>query len=72
MKVYDGELMPGVSVPYRFQIVRLLTRSIRCFQSKYKSLLISERTTVDELIKMLLNCYNSNEKVEQFSIYEVN
>jgi hypothetical protein len=39
--------------------------------SKYKSLLISERTTVDELIKILLNCYNSKEKVEQFSLYEV-
>ncbi|XP_008544675.1 putative mediator of RNA polymerase II transcription subunit 24 [Microplitis demolitor] len=39
--------------------------------SKYKSLLISERTTVDELIQMLLNCYNSTERVEQFSLYEV-
>ncbi|XP_044579662.1 putative uncharacterized protein DDB_G0277255 isoform X1 [Cotesia glomerata] len=39
--------------------------------SKYKSLLISERTTVDELIQMLLNCYNSAEPVEQFSLYEV-
>lgn len=41
------------------------------FQSKYKSLLISEQTTVDELIQMLLNCYNSTERVEQFSLYEV-
>lgn len=40
-------------------------------QSKYKSLLISEKTTVDELIQMLLNCYNSSERVEQFSLYEV-
>lgn len=39
--------------------------------SKYKSLLISEQTTVDELIQMLLNCYNSTERVEQFSLYEV-
>ncbi|KAF7998547.1 hypothetical protein HCN44_010955 [Aphidius gifuensis] len=39
--------------------------------SKYKSLLVSERTTVDELIQMLLNCYNSSERVEQFSLYEV-
>ncbi|XP_011296798.1 uncharacterized protein rau isoform X1 [Fopius arisanus] len=39
--------------------------------SKYKSLLISERTSVDELIQMLLSCYNSTERVEQFSLYEV-
>ncbi|BES89007.1 Ras association (RalGDS/AF-6) domain [Nesidiocoris tenuis] len=39
--------------------------------SKYKSLLISEFTTVDELIQILLNCYNSKERVEQFSLYEV-
>lgn len=41
------------------------------FQSKYKSLLISERTTVDELIAILLNCYSSKETVERFSLYEV-
>ncbi|XP_063903502.1 uncharacterized protein LOC135122914 [Zophobas morio] len=40
--------------------------------SQYKSLLISARTTVDELISLLLNCYNSKERVEQFSLYEVN
>ena len=40
-------------------------------QSQYKSLLISERTTVDEVLQLLLNCYNSKERVEQFSLYEV-
>lgn len=40
--------------------------------SQYKSLLISARTTVDELIALLLNCYNSKERLEQFSLYEVN
>lgn len=40
--------------------------------SQYKSLLISARTTVDELIALLLNCCNSKERVEQFSLYEVN
>ncbi|KAL1494830.1 hypothetical protein ABEB36_010358 [Hypothenemus hampei] len=40
--------------------------------SQYKSLLISARTTVDELINLLLSCYNSKERVEQFSLYEVN
>ncbi|XP_014235756.1 nuclear transcription factor Y subunit gamma [Trichogramma pretiosum] len=39
--------------------------------SKYKSLLVSEQTTVDELIQMLLSCYNSTERVELFSLYEV-
>ncbi|KAG8232825.1 hypothetical protein J437_LFUL013365 [Ladona fulva] len=39
--------------------------------SQYKSLLISDKTTVDELIQILLNCYNSKERVEQFSLYEV-
>ncbi|KAK6623329.1 hypothetical protein RUM43_009181 [Polyplax serrata] len=39
--------------------------------SQYKSLLIAERTTVDELIQILLNCYNSQERVEQFSLFEV-
>ncbi|KAK9879517.1 hypothetical protein WA026_006586 [Henosepilachna vigintioctopunctata] len=40
--------------------------------SLYKSLLVSARTSVDELIALLLNCYNSKERVEQFSLYEVN
>lgn len=39
--------------------------------SQYKSLLISDRTTADELLALLLTCYNSSEKVEQFSLYEV-
>lgn len=39
--------------------------------SQYKSLLISDLTTVDEVIHILLNCYNSKERVEQFSLYEV-
>lgn len=45
--------------------------TILSFQSRYKSILVSERTTVDELIRILLNCYNSCERVEQFSLYEV-
>ena len=27
---------------------------------------------MDELLQILLNCYNSKERVEQFSLYEVN
>ncbi|CAH0556520.1 unnamed protein product [Brassicogethes aeneus] len=40
--------------------------------SQYKSLLISAKTTVDELICLLLNCYNSKERYDHFSLYEVN
>lgn len=39
--------------------------------SLYKSLVISEETTSDELLMLLLTSCNSNEVVEQFSIYEV-
>lgn len=39
--------------------------------SLYKSLVISEETTSDELLTLLLTCCNSSEPVEQFSIYEV-
>lgn len=39
--------------------------------SQYKSLVISEETTSDELLQLLLSSYNSPEPVEQFSIYEV-
>ncbi|GBP68766.1 hypothetical protein EVAR_83498_1 [Eumeta japonica] len=39
--------------------------------SQYKSLLISERTTADELLSILLHCYHSTEGVERFSLYEV-
>ena len=39
--------------------------------SQYKSLLISELTTSDELLGLLISCYNSTEPVEEFSLYEV-
>lgn len=39
--------------------------------SQYKSLLISEKTTSDELLGLLISCYNLTEPVEEFSIYEV-
>ncbi|CAB3359562.1 Hypothetical predicted protein [Cloeon dipterum] len=39
--------------------------------SQYKSLHISEKTTVDELIQILLNCYNSKERKELFSLFMV-
>lgn len=40
--------------------------------SHYKSLLIADETTSDDLLQLLLTSYNSNEPVEQFSLYEVN
>lgn len=39
--------------------------------SLYKSLFISEETTSDELLTLLLSCFNLTEPVEQYSIYEV-
>jgi hypothetical protein len=38
---------------------------------QYKSLLISEETTSDELLNLLLQCYNLVEPVEIYSLYEV-
>lgn len=39
--------------------------------SQYKSLIISERTTIDDLIELLLRCHSNNERIERFSIYEI-
>lgn len=39
--------------------------------SMYKSLLVSERTTAEELIQLLLHCYNSIESPAKFSLYEL-
>ncbi|XP_031632302.1 uncharacterized protein LOC116346408 isoform X2 [Contarinia nasturtii] len=39
--------------------------------SLYKCLFISEETTTDDLLTLLLSCFNLDEPVEQFSLYEV-
>ncbi|XP_022253790.1 uncharacterized protein LOC106468895 isoform X2 [Limulus polyphemus] len=39
-------------------------------ESLYKSLLVSDRTTVEELIQLILHCYNSKERPNLFSLYE--
>lgn len=39
--------------------------------SLYKSLFISEETSSDELLILLLSCFNSTDPVEQYSLYEV-
>lgn len=39
--------------------------------SQYKCLLTSDQTTADELLAILLHCYDSSEGVERFSLYEV-
>lgn len=39
--------------------------------SQYKSLLISERTTSEELIQLLLNCYSLKDQPYKFSLVEV-
>uniref|UniRef100_A0A6B2EAM0 Ras-associating domain-containing protein n=1 Tax=Phlebotomus kandelakii TaxID=1109342 RepID=A0A6B2EAM0_9DIPT len=51
-------------------LVRVHTSALQPL-SQYKSLVISEETTSDELLGLLLTTYNSAEPVEQFSLYEV-
>ncbi|XP_055547427.1 uncharacterized protein LOC129731447 [Wyeomyia smithii] len=51
-------------------LIRVHTSALQP-NSQYKSLLISEETTSDELLALLLSCYSSHEPVEQFSLYEV-
>lgn len=40
-------------------------------QSQYKSLMVSYNTTANELIQLLLNCYNLNEDPRHYCIHEV-
>ncbi|KAK7080408.1 hypothetical protein SK128_020469 [Halocaridina rubra] len=40
--------------------------------SQYKSLLVSYRTTAEELVQLLLYCYNRNESPRHYAVHEVN
>ncbi|KAH8341526.1 hypothetical protein KR059_009101 [Drosophila kikkawai] len=51
-------------------LIRVHTSALQP-SSQYKSLVISEETTSDELLQLLLGCYSSPEPVESFSLYEV-
>ncbi|KAH8269381.1 hypothetical protein KR018_010756 [Drosophila ironensis] len=51
-------------------LIRVHTSALQP-SSQYKSLVISEETTSDELLQLLLGCYSSPEPVECFSLYEV-
>lgn len=51
-------------------LIRVHTSALQA-TSLYKSLVISEETTSDELLALLLTCCNSNEPVEKFCLYEV-
>ncbi|XP_050741274.1 uncharacterized protein LOC108034258 isoform X1 [Drosophila biarmipes] len=51
-------------------LIRVHTSALQP-SSQYKSLVISEETTCDELLHLLLGCYSSPEPVECFSLYEV-
>jgi Ras association (RalGDS/AF-6) domain len=68
-------LLPHIANRFSLQIkpgglVRVHT-SVLQPMAQYKSLMISEVTTCDELLTLLLSCYNLHEPVEQFSLYEV-
>ncbi|XP_017115216.1 uncharacterized protein LOC108137812 [Drosophila elegans] len=51
-------------------LIRVHTAALQP-SSQYKSLVISEETTSDELLHLLLGCYGSPDPVEAFSLYEV-
>ncbi|KAG7174086.1 Afadin-like 2, partial [Homarus americanus] len=40
--------------------------------SQYKSLLVSYRTTAEELVQLLLNCYSNKENPKHYTVHEVN
>ncbi|XP_066956500.1 uncharacterized protein [Macrobrachium rosenbergii] len=46
--------------------------SILMSGSQYKSLLVSYRTTAEELVQLLLNCYGNKENPMHYSVHEVN
>ncbi|XP_076344614.1 uncharacterized protein LOC143244217 isoform X3 [Tachypleus tridentatus] len=39
--------------------------------SMYKSLLVSDKTTTEELIQLLLHCYNSKERPNKFALFQI-
>ncbi|KAH8413942.1 hypothetical protein KR009_000640 [Drosophila setifemur] len=51
-------------------LIRVHTSALQP-NSQYKSLVISEETTSDDLIQLLLGFYNSPDPVEKYSLYEV-
>lgn len=73
VRVHDSVLMPNVTnSTFLCTFVKNIGFNLIDFlQSQYKSLLISERTTIDDLIELLLRCHGNNERIERFSIYEV-
>ncbi|XP_015923922.1 uncharacterized protein [Parasteatoda tepidariorum] len=52
-------------------LVKVFGGSCLMAGSLYKSLLVSDKTTTSDLIQLVLNCYNSREAIENFSIYEI-
>ena len=71
VRVHDSILMANV-ITVTCCARNRLSDLVYFAQSQYKSLLISERTTIDDLIELLLRCHGNNERIERFSIYEVN
>lgn len=60
---FSLQIMPG-------HLIRVTTTALES-TSLYKSLMISEKTTTDELLSLLLSCFNLDEPVDKFSLYEV-
>ncbi|XP_071534792.1 uncharacterized protein [Panulirus ornatus] len=40
--------------------------------SQYKSLLVSYRTTAEELVQLLLNCYSNKDNPKHYAVHEIN
>lgn len=51
-------------------LIKIFTNSLNT-ETQYRNLLISEETTSDEVIQLLLNFFNMKEPLEDFSIYQV-
>lgn len=51
-------------------LIKIFTNSLNT-ETQYRNLLISDETTSDEVIQLLLNFFNMKEPIEEFSIYQV-
>lgn len=51
-------------------LIKIFTNSLNT-ATQYRNLLISDETTSDEVIQLLLNFFNMKEPIEEFSIYQV-
>lgn len=51
-------------------LIKIFTNALNT-ETQYRNLLISDETTSDEVVQLLLNFFNMKEPLEEFSIYQV-